>query len=187
MGILDSVAHKGARVREVSIQETIDALQARSAIEPLAVSLAGERLRAKCDVLRAAVAGLTAAAEQRDYSTYQRENQKFHRTIVEASGNRVLLKVWDSLAYEVRAQAIMEYSASVDPRSVAREHGAVLEALEAGQLSAAGALLASHCWHLVEYLRKELTAEAGDWNSMAPPLEARDAGALLPDPESLAQ
>lgn len=160
MGVLEYSMHKGARVRVVSMAETIHALQVRSALEPLAVSLAGDALRAKCAELREAVEGITAAARERDFRSYQRHNQKFHRTIVESSGNQILLKLWDLLAYEVRAQAIMEYMDAADPIFIASEHSAILNALEGGHFAAAASLLASHCWHLIEYLRK--SASSGD-------------------------
>src|ERR1017187_2590348 len=159
MGVLESTTHKTATVREVGTMETIEALQVRSCLEPLAVSLGGTRLQSRCAELRDAAKGIIASAQARDYDSYQRHNQTFHRTIVEGSGNGVLLKVWNSLAFEVRAKAIHEHMLSADPMEVARDHMAIVDALDAGETAAAAALLASHCWHLVEYLRREMVSQ----------------------------
>ena len=45
MGVLDSAAHKGAWVREVSVTETIEAFQVRAALESLAAMTAANALR----------------------------------------------------------------------------------------------------------------------------------------------
>ena len=155
--VLESVPHKGARVREVSLSETIGALQVRSAIEPLALSLAASALRERCDELRREAEAITAAAGERDFIAYQKHNQNFHRTIVEASGNRVLLKVWDSLAFEVGARSILNTLESVDPVGVAQEHQLVVEALEKGDVETAASLLGNHAKDLVEHLQRSVT------------------------------
>lgn len=44
--------------------------------------------------------------------------------IVEASDNSVLLRRWDSLAFEVRTPFVLEYLTSVNPVLLAEEHKA---------------------------------------------------------------
>ncbi len=41
----------------------------------------------------------------------------FHRAIFEASGSGVLLRIWDSLAFEVRTRVILEYLTTINPRT----------------------------------------------------------------------
>jgi len=156
MGMLEYGHHKGCRVREVGLDETIQALQVRSALEALAVRLAGiAALRPRLAAMRAAVEQIVASARARDFVSFQKANTVFHRQIVEASANGILLRMWRSLAFEVRTRAIMEYLSSADPVAIAREHGAVADALEAGDLERAASLLADHSVHLVEHLRRE--------------------------------
>lgn len=64
------------------------------------------------------------AASQRDFDAFQQHNQRFHRMIVEASDNSVLLRLWDSLAFEVRTPFVLEYLTSVNPVLLAEEHKA---------------------------------------------------------------
>jgi|ERR1035437_2829543 DNA-binding GntR family transcriptional regulator len=158
IGVLEAITHKGAKVREIGTIDTICALQVKSVLEPLAVHLAGERLRPRIAELRDAAERILAAAQAADFALYREHNDKFHRTIVEASGNRILVKLWDSLALEVRAQSIMEYVKTTDPIEIARDHSMVINAIEAGELAAAASLLSSHCWHLIGYLRRQMEA-----------------------------
>lgn len=161
MGMLDYGHHKGGRVREVGIPETIQALQVRSALESLAARLAGPALKDRLSVMQPAVQEIIDAAQRRDYVSFQKANTVFHREIVEASGNGILLRMWKSLAFEVRTRAIMEYIAVADPVAIAREHEAVAEAIDRNDLDGAASLLAEHSAHLVEHLRRATTLHEG--------------------------
>lgn len=165
MGILQFAPHRGAWVRQVSLLETIQAFQVRSVLEPLAIQTAAPRLRGKCHLLRQLARQIVEAARQRDFASFQHHNQVFHRAIVEASDNQVLLRVWDSLAFEVRTRFTMDYLTKVDPVAIAREHELVVAALDGGDAEKAAALLQSHSTELVVYLRAQ-TVQEGDGASV---------------------
>ena len=62
---------------------------------------------------------------------------------MEASGNGVLLRLWEALAFEtiVRVRLALE---AVDLDRVRSSYGAILAAFEAGNACAAGRLLREH-------------------------------------------
>ena len=153
MGILQFAPHRGAWVRQVSLLETIQAFQVRAVLEPLAIQTAALRLQGKCQLLRQLARQIVEAARQRDFASFQHHNQMFHRAIVDASDNQVLLRVWDSLAFEVRTRFTMDYLTQVDPVAIAREHEPIVAALDRGDAEKAAALLQSHSTELVDYLR----------------------------------
>ena len=159
MGVLEFAPHKGAWVREVSLAETIEALEIKATLEALAGRLAAPLLRGKCAVLRKECHAILKASRKRDFVAYQYHNQVFHRLIVEGSGNRTLLRTWNSLAFEVRTRPILQFLENEDPVAMAREHEAVLNALDAGNARKASTLLARHSNSLVEHLRRELAKE----------------------------
>jgi DNA-binding GntR family transcriptional regulator len=152
MGMLEHGHHKGGWIREVSIPETVQALQVRAALESLAARLAGASLQDRIIPLRAAARQIIEAAGRRDFVAFQKANQAFHREIVEAAGNGILLRMWQTLAFEVRTKAIMDYIAVADPVLIAREHEAVVDAVAVGDLEKAAALLVSHSAHLIDHL-----------------------------------
>lgn len=156
IGVLEFAPRRGAWVREVSLEEVIESLEVRAELDRLAASRAAVKLRGRCGKLRATVRRIIAAAKKRDFVAFQEHNQVFHRAIVEAAENRALLRVWGSLALDVRTRVIMDFLASVDPIKLAQEHEAITEALDRGDGKKAGALLASHANHLVRYLQKEI-------------------------------
>jgi len=159
IGILESGHHKGGWVREVSIPETIQALQVRAALESLAARLAAPAIRSRTAAMHQQVSRIVAAAERRDFVAFQEVNQAFHREIVEASGNRILRRQWESLAFDVRTRAIMDYIVTADPVEIAREHEAIADAFATGDAERAATLLAAHSAHLVEYLRQTMALQ----------------------------
>jgi len=159
IGVLEFAPRRGAWVREVSLAETIESLEVRAALDRLAAKHAAVNLRGRCGKLRATVRRIVAAAKNRDFVAFQEHNQVFRRSIAEAAENRALLRVWESLAFDVRTRVIMDFLASVDPVKLAKEHEAVVDALDRGDGNKAGNLLASHANHLVRYLQKEMVKQ----------------------------
>jgi DNA-binding GntR family transcriptional regulator len=155
MGILESAPHRGAWVREVSLQETIDALEVREALDALAIRKAAKRLRAQIGQLREIVTHLVDTAARRDFVTFQQYNQAFHRMILDASGNRALTRSHDALAFEVRTRFVMNV-VTADPVAIAREHEAIVDALEGGDTREAIRLEVAHSQRLIEYLQREM-------------------------------
>ncbi|HVP18028.1 MAG TPA: GntR family transcriptional regulator [Spirochaetia bacterium] len=160
--ILEYVVHFGARVREVSMAETADALKVKAALEALASRLAGPGLYERIAELARYIQGMLASASRRDFVVYQEQNQLFHRTIVKASGNQILLNLWDSLAFEVRTRFIMDYLRSVDPSLLAREHEGIMAAIGAKDAEHAAVLLTQHADHLVSSIEAQMKANAAD-------------------------
>ena len=157
MGVLESAPHRGAWVREVSISETIEALEVRAALDALAIRKAAKRLHGQIGRLREIVAALIATAKRRDFVAFQQHNQTFHRLILEASGNRALARCHDALAFEVRTRLVMDV-VSGDPVVIAREHEAIVDALERGDVREATRLEVAHSQRLVDSLRREVDA-----------------------------
>jgi DNA-binding GntR family transcriptional regulator len=160
--VLEYLVHRGARVREVSMAETIDALRVKAVLEALAARLAGPRLMPLVPRLRSYIQLILDSAARHDFVEFQDQNQHFHRTIVEASGNQILLAQWDSLAFEVRTRFLLDYLQAVDPQVLAREHADILLAIEDGETETVASLLMSHANHLVEYLERQMSDNGAD-------------------------
>ena len=158
MRVLDYEVHRGARVREVTVSETIDALRVKAVLEALAAKLAGEKLAGVLEPLRDSSKQIQDAAARRDWVGYQDQNQTFHRMIVETAGNQILLDLWDTLAFDVRTRFIMDFLSLVDPTELAEEHDQIVRAVEQGNANAVSGLLSSHANGLVEYLMEQKAA-----------------------------
>jgi len=150
--VLDYQVHRGAKVRDVTISETVDALHVKAVLEGLAARLAAGRLKPLLSQLHEFSDKIQDAARQRDWIAYQDWNHHFHRLIVESAGNQILLFVWDSLAFEVRTRHILDVLDAVDARELAMEHDGILDAISVGDAGRVAELLSSHAEDLIDQL-----------------------------------
>jgi DNA-binding GntR family transcriptional regulator len=141
--LVESETYRGTRVRAISPEEMREAAEVRGMLEQAAAAKAAERLKGNAAPLRAELDALRTAAAAGDLDGYARRNMAFHRRIVEASGNAVMLRVWDSLMLEVRTRIGLN-QLDLDLPAVAETHVPIVEALEQGEGVRAGLLLREH-------------------------------------------
>jgi DNA-binding GntR family transcriptional regulator len=155
MKVLDFAPNRGAWVRKVSLRETIEALRIRAALEPMTAAAAATMSGPRRAKLRRLLQSMTAAARNRDFVTFQEQHQRFHRSIIESAGNNVLLRLWDSMAFEIRTRFILEYLTHFDPVKLAREHELILDAMDRGNVVETARQLKLHSRNLVRYLKQQ--------------------------------
>jgi len=152
---VESVPFRGARVRAVSEEELAEIYPVRAAIEEVAAREAARRMTAKLSrALEAELLAMRGAAEDDDLHSQVEHDAHFHRLIVEASGNSILIDVWRSLRVEART-LITALRAGIDNREIVEMHVPVLEALRGGDPDRAGRALRRHVEHFGELLRRE--------------------------------
>lgn len=143
MRVVETQPYKGTRVRQVSSQELQECLQIRAVLENLAAELSADRLKENIGLLKQLALETVEAAKQSDVRRYSMANLRFHRLIVEASNNETLVRVWDSLAPEVR----MQLSADIHVDRLnegAQDHLDIVEAFAEGDNRFAARLLRKH-------------------------------------------
>src|SRR5215469_10677198 len=84
---------------------------------------------------------------------YANHDVKFHRSILKASQNDALLRVWDTLALDLRIHAAVG-KISKHLCEVVESHQHIIGALEKGRGREAGVLLRNHVETFLEYLKK---------------------------------
>jgi DNA-binding GntR family transcriptional regulator len=115
----------------------------RAALEELAAKLAAAWLAGRAAPLRAEIDAMRAAAGDRDLRAFVRHDVAFHRVFVEASANRTLVDVWESLHVDLRTRFTLIQRLE-DLAEVAESHAPVMEALDAGEAELAGRLVREH-------------------------------------------
>lgn len=141
--LVESEPYRGTRVREVGDEEMAEAYAVRAVLEQAAAEAAAPVLKGSVELLRRCLEQLRDAAVAGDREAYARHDLAFHRGIVEAAGNRILLQTWDSLGFEARVR-IMLARKEPDLLRIVGCHEPILDALEAGDGLNAGRLLREH-------------------------------------------
>jgi DNA-binding GntR family transcriptional regulator len=154
---VESEPFRGSRVREISQEELIEIYPVRAAIEEVAAREAATRLDGDVDALEAELDAMHRAADENDLHAQVEHDVAFHRLIVEASGNAILLETWLSLGIGPRT-IVTAVRTGLDGHEIAERHRPVLEALRGRDPEAAGAALRRHVEQYGELLKGAQTA-----------------------------
>lgn len=138
--------YKGSRVREITEQDMRQAYLVRASLEELAGQLAASTLKGSVEVLKKEAEKIQKAARNGNSEQYAKYDHSFHRMIVESSGNRILLRTWNSLTFESRILLWLA-KGKVNLSHVQEAHWEIIDALECGNGKAAGKLLHEHLYH----------------------------------------
>ena len=149
---VESEPFRGARVREVSEEELAEIYPVRAALEEVAAREATLRLDGGVEALEAELAAMHAAADDGDLHALAEHDTLFHRLILEAAGNRILVEVWNSLRIELWT-AITALRTGLDGHEIAELHRPVLDALRDRDAERAGRALRRHVEHFAELLK----------------------------------
>lgn len=148
MRLVSTESYKGTRVRAASPEEMREAAWVRGILEVEAARLAAPALAGEVQDLRDETDALIAAAREGRLNDYAQHNEAFHRIILIAAGNEVLLRTWDSLHLEVRTRLGIEHAGETLV-AIAETHIPIIEALDRGDGELAGRLLLEHAELLV--------------------------------------
>lgn len=141
MRFLETEPHKGTRVREISDREMGESTIVRGYLEEAAARTATYEVKNKLEALRAEVQAMKDALEKNNFLAVAKHNVNFHRMIVHASGNRVLIDVWESLAFEAKSRICAQKAAHSVMLKGIQSCEPILEAFAKGDGERAGRLL----------------------------------------------
>lgn len=130
-----------------------DLLEARESIESKAAQLAASRLS---DHQREVIQSILAAAAPREVSqqVFVMLDARFHRQIAEASGNPLLVDIWDSIAPQFEQYSFKVIDLPGRQRHAHLDHCSIAEAIFSGDADEAARLAREH----VVAVRDELRA-----------------------------
>ena len=144
LGVVETTAFRGARVRRPSAAELLEAFAVRAELESLAARLAIPRLTdADIDELEGYVTEMQRAAALGDVHAEATADAAFHGRIVEIANNATLVRVWRTLEPFSRTY-ITIVAPGADRHLIAAEHIPVLDALRSRSADLAGEVLHQH-------------------------------------------
>jgi DNA-binding GntR family transcriptional regulator len=95
---------RGTRVKGADFAEMRESYELRMMLEMRSVSLAAPYKPELLDDLSEFLRGMDTAVKADDSEGYIDNALRFHRRLVESSGNRTFLGVWDSLLWDIRGR-----------------------------------------------------------------------------------
>jgi DNA-binding GntR family transcriptional regulator len=163
-GLVSSERFRGTRVRGADFAEMRESYDLRIMLEKRAIVLAAPYTPELLDELLECARQMETAVKSDDSETYIDNALRFHRRIVESSGNRTFLAVWDSLLWDIRGRIALRRHA---------EMGKSLKPLVAMHKALVGRLREQDVEGAVERVEAMLTRVASVFQSNEPTRPAR--------------
>ena len=160
-GLVSHERHRGAKVRLVTEREAVEIVEARAALESLAVRSAALNAT-KDDVaeLRGLLREMRSLLKAGDLLRVSDVNARLHRRLLEISQNETAIRLTSTLNSQlVRFQFRTILTPGRGPQSLA-EHTAVVDAVAARDPDAAERAMRTHLLHVVETVRAGAEAPA---------------------------
>jgi sigma-B regulation protein RsbU (phosphoserine phosphatase) len=183
LGMVTLSGNFSAIVHSPNPKEMQEAYEIRAALEEIGGRAAARALKGSTAALQRELDAMRSAFRHRDVDSYVEHDVTFHRSILQASRNEVLLRVWDSLAVDLRIRGAIG-KVLTDLREVVESHQPIVDALEKGRGREAGLLLRNHVETLSEYIKSE--SGSGSHGALRSDLEgAKDVQQAFFPPQNL--
>jgi len=138
-GLVSSERFRGTRVRGADFAEMRESYELRTMLEMRSVVLAAPYKPDLLADLAVCLQKMDAAVKADDSEAYIDNALRFHRRLVESSGNRTFLAVWDSLLWDIRGRIALRRLAEMGKslKPLVSMHKALLGRLRAQDVAGA--------------------------------------------------
>ena len=158
LGLVKTERYRGTHVHTLDLVELREAYILRLIIEQASARAIVKPTSADLKVLQDELNCMSAAAARKKRTDgYMESVLRFHRKIVEMSGNRLFLETWESMAWGVRARIMAKRIGLICTYTQTR--ATIAKALSAGDGESAATLLAEITHHLLQRLDKVIATE----------------------------
>ena len=154
LGLVETVPFKGSRVRTLTEKDVRDNYSVRICLESKSIrdvigQLSDGELRKLTEQLREILGEMDECAVQGDLRHFTERDADFHRAIIDATGNRVLLRLWEqcNMRNWFSVSALTE---SVSLKQLQRGHQRLLEQLRARDRRGAVSTIEDHLTSLMD-------------------------------------
>jgi DNA-binding GntR family transcriptional regulator len=154
-GLVTIKPRRGSFVNAYEAAAQRDIFLVRGALEESAARIATPRIARDIAPLQVHVDGMREAAKRGDIEGLATHSVAFHRMIVAAAGNDLLLKLWESLHVETHTRMTL-LGRSIDFMAVAESHQPIVDAIKAGDVESACRLSREHQAY-IEFARDDST------------------------------
>ena len=142
-GLVTIRPRRGSFVNDYHATTQREIYVVRGALEETAMRLAMPRLRRRPEIVGEHLEGMREAARAGDLEGVIHHSVWFHRVIMRAADNALLLKMWESLHVEIHSRKTL-LQPNIDMHAVAESHAPIHAAILAGDVDKACRLSYEH-------------------------------------------
>lgn len=152
LGLVETERYRGTRVRSIDFEELREAYELRKLLETASVRTTHAFNKKDLEELDQLVSLIQLSIDRDDRDDVMKDVLRFHRKLVEMSGNRLFLKAWESMAWGVRSRIMAKQIGFVSGLNEFR--ASVVEALRNDEREKAADILARLTNRLLESLNE---------------------------------
>ena len=161
LGLVESERYCGTRVRGIDLNELREAYELRAEIEDASARRAVPVVKDDLDRLEQDLKLMRKYHREQNLDAYRESAINFHRHIVQISGNRLYMRAWENMAWDIRARIAVQRIGLTSEYDEDRNN--IVAALRKGEGKQAGKLLRGIMEKLLirldKYQRSEETAQ----------------------------
>lgn len=162
LGLVSIERNRGITIRGVRAEDVRDVFELRMLLEVPAAAGAAEGADDELiDRLRAALEAMRAAARIGDEVAFIGHDRALHAALGEALGNELLSREVDRLRDSIQVRGVSTMGSARTMVDVAEEHAPIVEAVAAGDASAAAAAMREHLEHTAALLLEQVGGTLG--------------------------
>lgn len=162
-GMVEIARNQGVRIRGLSLNDVREIIETRMLLEvPAAAQAARVADATLLDQLDATLAELKRCAAEGHRAEFVKHDRALHRILLEASGNRRLAALVETLRDSTQAMGISTMDVSRSLHEVELEHIPIVEAVRAGGAVAAAQLMQLHLATTGRLLMAQVATTSGE-------------------------
>jgi DNA-binding GntR family transcriptional regulator len=142
-GLVTIRPRRGSFVNDYHARTQHEIYVVRGALEEAAIRLALRRMKGEVALLGGHLEGMREAARAHDIDAMLHHSVWFHRVIMRAAGNDLLLNMWESLHVEIHSRKTL-LQPNIDFHAVAESHKPIFDAVAAGDAERAARISREH-------------------------------------------
>jgi serine phosphatase RsbU (regulator of sigma subunit) len=156
LGLLTREDDRTATINPPNPKAMQDAYEVRAALEEIAGRASAPLMNGDVREPVAILEAMRSALNEGNLDACIEHDISFHKSILRASKNEALLRVWDTLSLDLRMSAVVG-RLTQDMHEVVESHQPIIDALRTGRGRQAGLLLRNHVEISSEYIKKSRT------------------------------
>ncbi|WP_337458936.1 GntR family transcriptional regulator [Microbacterium sp. KHB019] len=160
-GLVELQPNRGARVREITVDEAIEITEIRQAVESLVAARAAEKVSdEQIAFLRQVGDDMRGAVDRNDFMRYSELNSTLHSTLRDIANHSASTRVLEQLHGQMVRHQFRLFLVPGRPNLSLPEHLAIIDGVCARDPEAAGAAMGIHVGSVITTLRSFAEAPA---------------------------
>ncbi len=152
-GLVSIEPRRGAYASEISIKDMLDVLEVREFLEGMATGLAAQRITPEeVEAIKHATEAYKKAVESGNTDEIIKEDEIFHKMIVNCSGNKTLIQMVNQVEELALRFRYIYYEDFSRYKNMPYEHQEILDAIVSGDVERARETGDSHVLRLREFV-----------------------------------